>query len=77
MQDDHYLGIFQEEGCFSSCVPIRFLFFPPSSKRRLARTRQLREAMDAKASSTPRFIDTIKSPQDATRVKVIVLSASR
>lgn len=33
--------------------------------------------MDAKASSTPRFIDTIKSPQDATRVKVIVLSASR
>lgn len=33
--------------------------------------------MDKKESSSPRFIDTIESAQNATPVKVIILSASR
>lgn len=33
--------------------------------------------MDKEECSSPRFIDTIESAQDATPVKVIVVSASR
>lgn len=43
----------------------------PPTERRLA------EVMDTQEISRPRFIDTIESPQDATRMKVIVLGASR